>query len=324
MPLKNINILRGIAALAVTWFHLTNNSSLGKSVAATGQYGYLGVEIFFVISGYILPYSMAMRSYRLADYGRFNAKRLLRIYPPYVITIILGIALMMVTKVPVPDSRILLSEFAYLNSILGYFWTVPVFWTLAIEVQFYIFISLFYPLITSRSNTVFVLSLLPMFALAFVIPSSFLPNWFGMFALGIVLFRKTELKLQPALFWSLTIAVAAFIMYVNGRYQSITALCTVLFILFIPAEKNNRLTSAGVWLGSVSYSLYLIHWDWGRVMIAVSRHLPLAGNYEWLRLTFGLGMSLFLAWLFYTFIEKPSINLSNKLKYGRKRSPVKT
>ena len=316
MQLRNINILRGIAAFAVMWFHLTNNSALSKSVANTGKYGYLGVEIFFVISGYILPYSMAKRNYRLANFGTFNLKRILRIYPPYLITILLGIGLMLVTNIPIPKKHILLSEFVYMNSIWGYVWTAPVFWTLAIEIQFYIFVSFAYPLISSRSNVVFISSLLPFLALAFVLPGAFLPSWLGMFSLGIILFRKTELRLQNTPFWILIIIISAFIMYINGVYPSITCLLTVLFIAFVPVKGNNMITRAGLWLGSISYSLYLIHWDWGRVMIAVFRHIPFVGSFEWLRLLFGLSASLLFAWLFYKIIESPSIKLSHKLRYN--------
>ncbi|WP_081599255.1 acyltransferase family protein [Prochlorothrix hollandica] len=59
--LEVINFLRGIAALSVAWFHFTNGNVdfLDPGLLKfSGKYGYLGVEIFFVISGFIIPYSL--------------------------------------------------------------------------------------------------------------------------------------------------------------------------------------------------------------------------------------------------------------------------
>lgn len=64
--LHHIDALRGLASLAVAWFHFTKNGPTDVEVAGaivefitrSGAKGWLGVEVFFVISGFILPYTM--------------------------------------------------------------------------------------------------------------------------------------------------------------------------------------------------------------------------------------------------------------------------
>src|SRR5262245_6522000 len=78
--------LRGIAAGGVAWYHLTNLLDLPEGwIKGSGAHGFLGVEIFFVISGFVIPYSMIRGGYRVrSDWGRFIAKRILRLDPPYL------------------------------------------------------------------------------------------------------------------------------------------------------------------------------------------------------------------------------------------------
>ena len=59
--LNNIHILRGLASLAVCWAHMTafHPISSGKEpIQALGSFGVYGVQIFFIISGYVIPRSL--------------------------------------------------------------------------------------------------------------------------------------------------------------------------------------------------------------------------------------------------------------------------
>jgi peptidoglycan/LPS O-acetylase OafA/YrhL len=59
--LEIISLLRVLAALGVAWFHFTNGnvSFLDAGwLKNSGKYGWLGVEVFFVISGFVVPYSL--------------------------------------------------------------------------------------------------------------------------------------------------------------------------------------------------------------------------------------------------------------------------
>ena len=158
--------LRGLAAFAVMWFHLTNGNAMLREadpaeslLRASGTHLYLGVEVFFVISGFVLPYAMWRGRYRLRDYGRFLMKRLLRLEPPYLTTLAITVGLLIAGQFApgfkgepfMLEWKHLLLHFGYLNALFGFGWYNPVFWTLAIEFQFYLLIALLFPLVKHHS-----------------------------------------------------------------------------------------------------------------------------------------------------------------------------
>lgn len=314
MRITNIDILRGIAALSITFFHLTGNSNLSETLKESGKYGYLGVEIFFVISGYIIPFSMQKMNYKRKYFFKLLLKRVVRIHPPYLVMLIMTLLLIYVTNIPLPTYPSLLAHVFYLNDILSLEWISPIFWTLALEFQFYILIGLFYSLLIDKST--FFSSLFIVFILlsSFILPSSFLPHYFGFFALGIVLFRFQLGKTSILHFWMLNLTITLFILYNNGGLEGLIAILTVIFICYFPALKHSIVKSCLVWLGTISYSLYLIHWEVGRGFIAISRHIPIIAQQEGMRVLIGIIASLFFAWLFYMLIEFPSVKWSKKLK----------
>ena len=75
-----INALRAFAALAVAWGHFV--AGQGKYLGLSGKYGYLGVDIFFVISGYLIC-GMTDADIRDGSFslGNFYKRRILRILP---------------------------------------------------------------------------------------------------------------------------------------------------------------------------------------------------------------------------------------------------
>lgn len=87
---ESVEILRGVAAFSVMWFHLTNGNSQflpsGGLLKLSGAYGYLGVQLFFVISGFIIPYSLSIRNYQVKTDGLgFLVRRIVRIEPAYLV-----------------------------------------------------------------------------------------------------------------------------------------------------------------------------------------------------------------------------------------------
>jgi peptidoglycan/LPS O-acetylase OafA/YrhL len=93
-----VQSLRGIAALAVALYHFTHGvptvyvPSILKSI---GAQGWMGVEVFFVSYGFILPYSLWRANYHISpsNFGRFVWKRVVRLDPPYLATI--GVVLLL-------------------------------------------------------------------------------------------------------------------------------------------------------------------------------------------------------------------------------------
>ena len=90
--IESLDFLRGIAAFGVMLFHYTAESSIHLSdenpLRIVGIHGHLGVGIFFIISGLVIPYSMYLSSYKIHSIGKFLAKRTIRLEIPYLVLIV--------------------------------------------------------------------------------------------------------------------------------------------------------------------------------------------------------------------------------------------
>ena len=149
--LPSIDLLRGIAAISVTLFHLViisrlESPSLFRDVFS---FGHLGVQVFFVISGFVIPYSMYKGNYTLYKMKTFFKKRLVRLEPPYIASIILVFVFNYIFYLsPYWHEEIidvtwsqLLFHLGYLNSVFQEGWVNQVYWSLGIEFQYYILIA---------------------------------------------------------------------------------------------------------------------------------------------------------------------------------------
>src|SRR4051812_10162817 len=91
--IPTLDFLRGFASLAVAWYHFTAGPSVHPILKATGTFGWVGVEAFFVISGFVIPYALSRSNYSMPSYGRFVMKRIVRLDPPYIASIVFIVVL---------------------------------------------------------------------------------------------------------------------------------------------------------------------------------------------------------------------------------------
>lgn len=128
-----LDIVRLSAALMVTFYHL--GWFLAPQGYAMLSFGWVGVEIFFVISGFVIAFSSENKSV-----GAFVKSRVLRLYPAAIICSTI-IALVSWPRSGVPSNALLL----YLKSVIIFPvgpWINQVFWTLPIEIMFYSLIAI--------------------------------------------------------------------------------------------------------------------------------------------------------------------------------------
>ncbi len=148
-----IDALRAVGALSVFFVHgvgilaVTIDAdprSVAGPLAAASGYGYLGVDLFFVISGFVIAYSIGDDRVTPGYAGRFAVRRALRLDPPYWCAIVVGILWIVLRQKfgnrpeAMPTAPELLSHLVYLQNILGQGQVVVVFWTLCLEVQLYL------------------------------------------------------------------------------------------------------------------------------------------------------------------------------------------
>ncbi len=297
----DIDGLRAIAVLSVVIFHLGIPGFQG---------GYVGVDIFFVISGYlitsIIKHKYENHSFKLAD---FYARRIRRLVPPLIATVaatILGAAFILTPYDMVELSRSAVAALFSLSNIVFYsesgYWDTaselkPLLhtWSLGVEEQFYLFWpALIVGLLSLRRHVAFGTSLALISLLGAALCIGFtavdqsaafylLPFRIFQFAVGAWLIPLTS-ALQgspkkyadwaPALaFWlgmlCIVISVTAFgddtvfpgwAVLVPTTGAALVLLSGALpghFDAPVRALMENPLS---IWLGRVSYSMYLVHW----------------------------------------------------------------
>lgn len=89
--LDSLDLLRGIAVLAVCFCHfggaLSSGNWLAEIFGYLHTYGKYGVHVFFVISGFVIPLSLNKSQYTINQYGHFLLKRFVRLHPPYLVAL---------------------------------------------------------------------------------------------------------------------------------------------------------------------------------------------------------------------------------------------
>jgi peptidoglycan/LPS O-acetylase OafA/YrhL len=312
-----INALRAFAALVVAWGHFV--AGQGKYLSLSGKYGYLGVEIFFVISGFVIPWSLYRSRYALRDYPRFLLKRNVRLYPPYLASIaitILATNFILVPLFHIPrmtvTGRDLLFHFAYLNDLVHLPWINVVYWTLAIEFQWYLLVGLMMPLLASARQLYRFAAIVAMM-LAFY---SFTYNrlvflYLPIFLIGVFVFQYRARIIGMGEMLGL-MAVMVFAMHRPLGWLIVwVATPTGLLIAFSKFHSH-----AMDRVGDISYSLYLLHLPIGVSVIGLLSHwLPFSDRFIGLLDVVGVGASAWAAWVMYQIIEKPSQEMSSAIRF---------
>jgi exopolysaccharide production protein ExoZ len=340
-----LNQLRGVAAMLVVWSHIVGDEMqrdgrtwFGLTIVKrfiTGpldivqQFGWFGVVLFFLISGFVITDAAYRETSR-----EFVVRRLLRIYPPIIMTTIIILVLASFGAEPALAN---VSPIAWILSVtLVNYIIVPqalvigVAWTLAIEVTFYLVIWLvsplgkrapwLFPAITliviavvrvfddKLGNSFFLLSVctgyLPILVLGqlvFLVVSKRIPRWAG--ALGV-------LAAWGIFIWCLERNYPAFLLPINSYGPSIT-IAAAVFLGAIVAEGRLRPLGLLDVVARRSYTLYLVHGPIGFLLVDVLS--PVA----WMPSTVVLLIALLgiaaATELAYRLVEKPSLQLNRRV-----------
>lgn len=327
--LKGLDAARGLAATCVVLAHSLeiSNKSLFNQVCRYVMPGIGGVLLFFLISGYVISFSLE----RVRNVKDFIISRCFRIYPLFLTSLVL-VYTMFQTGVLIWKSPISVNVAAIINvSMVQEFFKVPhlmqLYWSLGFEVIFYVFMGTC--LVLGRAerakNVVVYISILLLILASIsllkgrAIGGDRLTPFTLMF-LGVAFcaFRRGDLsKAAIASFSVLGLAAITCQYLVSMHYNpgslvGVSQIQTTLaaFILFVVALfiPDRVVPSALVWLGRISFSLYLMH----GLVLRLYQWSPLELGFP---LTFLLiyVVSILVSWATYEWIEKPGIRYGKSL-----------
>lgn len=283
-------------------------------------YAWIGVEVFFVISGFVIPYALLGLPFKGKHYGGYLLKRLVRIEPAYLSSIILIIILNYASSLfsiyqgppfSVSGTNILL-HLGYLVEFFDGTWMNPVYWTLAVEFQYYLIIGFLLILWNRNNKYLTIISLILFFSLSFIpqYTVKFLRHT-DIFTIGIVgaFYKKEYINKMSFL---ISVGVIGLVIYLHHSYViTILSVGAILGITFLNTIRNFNWL---IFFGNISYSLYLLHVPIGGRVINISRRFALGLTGKFFVIFIAMLISVIAAYLFYLFIEKPSHRLSRKIR----------
>lgn len=326
-----IDLLRFFAATMVVFFHFNEPIPyIDNTYRNLVKFGWLGVPIFFVISGYCILLT-ANASKNGFD---FLIRRVFRIFPTYwfslfVVGLIVLIHLLLfkvndVTILPKTIPSILATLVLYLDPISNVKGINWVYWSLACEVCFYLVITIGL-LLFRKYLFYFILFILCLSILISGIPKGvwwyFLKDW-PCFTLGISIYYFHNIIDKKDKFLALVIfifsAVALFIQnpFENPTNKQYLVVSYVTFFIILLSPKFKIKSNFFSTLSDYSYAIYLIHVPIG---ISIFGYFLKKGNFEtnmWLNIStdfINYLILMFLSVLIYKWVEKPSIKVGKNI-----------
>jgi peptidoglycan/LPS O-acetylase OafA/YrhL len=282
-----IDLLRIFAAAAVVVYHhlfwISHQASTFPLAVQTGaSYRYLGVQLFFMISGYVITLSAMGRTRTQFAYARF-----VRLWPAFVIC--LGITIIAQSASGhAPTVLTIISNLTMLPHVFGAPYVDGVYWSLMSEIFFYTAIAV---LVISNGDFAQRLRIFAATWLAIAIAGEFIEfpkikillalNYAPYFAVGASIFLVRNIRhtvADLALLAVSTVLAATFAAMqsrvVGGEWWAsgliIVASASMLYASTV-IQIGPKFSRAAFVLGGISYPLYLLHYEFGSILIDRAR-----------------------------------------------------
>ncbi|MEV4411178.1 acyltransferase family protein [Catellatospora sp. NPDC049609] len=315
--------LRLAAALLVVAHHLVRGpwgaepGSLFGPLAAVASYGWLGVNLFFLVSGFVICLSSWGRSL-----GEFAVSRVVRLFPAYWLGVVLTTAVLAAWPVlrgplPAPESLVNLTMLQSGLGVTDQDWS---YWSLGAELRFYLLFAVVVWLGVTYRRVVYFCALWTVVA-AFSstwdlrwVDNMIVPEFAPYFVAGTALFLVHRFG-GNLLLWGLVGVNWLLALYRLASYPalehfhlswwSVAAAVTGCFALMTAIALGAFARVGGRWLvtaGCLTYPLYLIHQAIGQTLIlGLREHVP-----HWLLLAGIVAVMLGAAWLIHRYVERPA------------------
>lgn len=334
---RDVDGLRGLAVLLVMIFH-----------AGWLQGGFIGVDIFIVISGYFMGRSAFMQHPFRPE--RFVLRRLYRLVPALLVMILIVSASMLWWVLRSDRADIAQNgayALIYLSNIwashhVGYFEGQSIAypflhtWSLSLEMQFYLIIFLIALLLSALRYRQAVLYVVMAASFAYSLVAYHAGDQAGYYSIFARLWEfclGTVIWVLPALPESLllsglcyALAVATLVLcgvfynltYACPSYMAILPCVATMLIIMQPQAVTRRLLEPLSPVGVISYSLYL--WHWPAIVLAT---YVLACQVQGMTMALVLGGAVVAGTLSYLLVERPMLDYENRaVVFARQRGAV--
>lgn len=304
---NELDLLRFLAALAVVLFHYAFRGHAADALSALpyplldpiARYGYLGVDLFFLISGFVILMTAAS-----GDLGKFAVSRIVRLYPAFWVCCTLTfVAIAAGAQHPVS-----LGQYLVNLTMLGEFLRIPavdgVYWSLAIEFKFYALVALVLALgRIHQAQSILVLWLiatailieLPVGLLRSLLLTDYAPYFiagamsFLVWSQGVSALRVGAiLAAWPLALYQAAGAIPPFEEHYRSHLNAyaVSGIVTAFFVvMLLVATRRTGYWGRRRWLtiGALTYPLYLLHQNIGYMIFnagygSVNPHLLLWGT----------------------------------------------
>jgi peptidoglycan/LPS O-acetylase OafA/YrhL len=323
LRIPELDLLRFIAAMSVVLYHYGYHDTLGTLGSQVTRFGFLGVHLFFMISGFVILWTAVGKSP-----FAFIVSRISRLYPSFWIGVAMTATVLICLGRPIGIDT-LLANLSMIPAQLGHRVLDVVYWSLVVEIKFYAVVLTL--IIAHQLNHIrWWLGLWLSLSVISAIPLA--PHWLGhvsfdhfsvFFISGCYLYLIRTSKRSPALWFPFAVsAILGVYNALEGQenltqdssiHEQICVAAVVIsaYAIFLAvAMQRFSLPQSRLWgrLGAMTYPLYLIHQGTvGRLGSA------LLGTFSGpARVALMLIASLSIAWLMAVTVERNGCALVNR------------
>lgn len=264
---KQIDGLRGIMALIIVLFHLFcryQQLYCESSIVFMENWGVYGVCTFFIISGYFLVDSRENDDFHLL---RFYKKRLLRLYPMYLVSITLTMLILLVAELP--DRTVSITDYVlnlvWINGFINTPYVDGAHWYITILISSILICGLLKAMKLSNNPIAYMVILaLSSLCLVFHVPVLSLllgGGYIGIVFCGVAIRKIGRSDSYGKKKWIALMLVSCAFTWKTRRGASLVGLLMGVLLCYGALTNRFRFLECGLfqYLGTISFELYLIH-----------------------------------------------------------------
>lgn len=317
-----LDAIRGLAAISVVVFHfvyryneLYGHVDIPVDWARVGKFG---VQLFFMVSGFVIYWTLN----KVEKPMDFVVSRISRLYPPYWFAA--SITFLFVLYFGLPGRAVSTTDALYNLSMIQEYFGINhidgVYWTLTVELTFYAWMFMFYLIGMLRySEVLFIpvmaISVLQSFdvvQLSSFQKLAFMTNYLPFFVSGICFYKINTRTYSKLTLPIIGVCLVCILLTLSLQYFILACIFFVFFYYSISGKLKFLATRPLIFLGGISYPLYLLHQNIGYIVINKLYQLEFSPIISIFSALFVCGI---LSVISSKYVEKPSLYfLRNKYR----------